>query len=85
MGSPVVVPDSVALGQLSKPLRAQPSNPWTVAGLVRLSLSRVQEEPPSLRTGREGGQGSSRLFLSVSLTSFSLGRGLFAEPTRVRA
>ena len=61
-GSPVVVPDSFALGQLSKPLGAQPSNPWTVTGLGRLSLSRVQEEPPSLRTEREGGQGSSRLF-----------------------
>ena len=61
-GSPVVVPDSFALGQLSKPLGAQPSNPWTVTGLGRLSLFWVQEEPPSLRTEREGDQGSSRLF-----------------------
>ena len=29
-GSPVVVPNSFALGQLSKPLGAQLSNPWTV-------------------------------------------------------
>ena len=61
-GSPVVVPDSFALGQLSKPLGAQLSNPWTVTGSGRLFLSWVQEEPPSLRTEREGGQGSSRLF-----------------------
>ena len=59
VGSPVVAPDSVALGRLSKPLGAQPSNPWTITGLGRLSLSWVQEEPPSLRTEREGGQGSS--------------------------
>ena len=58
IGSPVVVPDSFALGQLSKPLGAQPSNPWTVTGSGRLSLFWVQEEPPSLRTEREGGQGS---------------------------
>ena len=32
-GSPIVVPNSVALGWLSKPLGAQPSNPWTVTGL----------------------------------------------------
>ena len=74
VGSPTVVPDSVALGRLSKPLGAQPSNPWTVTGsmpfyrifsesssvgLGHLSLSWVQEEPPSLRAEREGGQGSS--------------------------
>ena len=62
VGSPVVVPDSVALGQLSKPLGAQLSNPWTVTGSGRLFLSWVQEELPSLRTERGGGQGSSRLF-----------------------
>ena len=39
VGSPVVAPDSVALGRLSKPLRAQPSNPWTVAGLVPSSFA----------------------------------------------
>ena len=32
IGSPAVAPDSVILGQLSKPLRAQPSNPWIVIG-----------------------------------------------------
>ena len=31
-GSPIVVPDSIALGRLSKPLGAQPSNPWTIMG-----------------------------------------------------
>jgi len=39
VGSPVVAPDSVALGRLSKPLRAQPSNPWTVAGSVPSSFA----------------------------------------------
>ena len=33
-GSPIVVPDSVALGQLSKPSGAQLSNLWTVTGSV---------------------------------------------------
>ena len=70
-GSPVIVPDSVALGQLSKPLGAQPLNPWIVKGSVPF-LSHfseppsaslgclfsfwVQEEPPSLYTEREDGQ-----------------------------
>ena len=31
-GSPAAVPDSVAMMRLSKPLEAQPSNPWTVTG-----------------------------------------------------
>ena len=39
IGSPVVAPDSVALGRLSKPLRAQPSNPWTVVGSVPSSFA----------------------------------------------
>ena len=34
VGSPKVVPDSIALGRLSKPQGAQPSNPWTVTGSV---------------------------------------------------
>ena len=80
VGSPVVVPDFVALGQLSKPLGAQPSNPWTVTGLVRLSLSRVQEEPPSLRTEREGGQGSSRLFCPSPSRPFRSDGGCLPSP-----
>ena len=32
IGSPIVVPDSFALGQLSKPFGVQPSNPWIVTG-----------------------------------------------------
>ena len=80
IGSPVVVPDSVALGQLSKPLGAQPSNPWTVTGLVRLSLSRVQEEPPSLRTEREGGLGSSRLFCPSPSRPFRSDGGCLPSP-----
>ena len=31
-GLPIVVPDSVVLGRLSKPSVVQPSNPWTVTG-----------------------------------------------------
>ena len=71
MGSPIAVPDSIVLGRLSKPSGARPSNPWTVTGSVLFlscfskSLSAslggllsfwVQEEPPSLRTEREGDQ-----------------------------
>ena len=78
--SPVVVPDYFALGRLSKPLGAQPSNPWTVTGLVRLSLSRVQEEPPSLRTEREGGQGSSRLFCPSPSRPFRSDGGCLPSP-----
>jgi hypothetical protein len=80
VGSPVVVPDSVALGQLSKPLGAQLSNPWTVTGSGRLFLSWVQEEPPSLRTEREGGQGSSRLFCPSPSRPFRSDGGCLPSP-----
>ena len=79
-GSPVVVPDSFALGRLSKPLGAQPSNPWTVTGLGRLSLFWVQEEPPSFRTEREGGQGSSRLFCPSPSRPFRSDGGCLPSP-----
>ena len=73
VGSPTVVPDSVALGQLSKTLGGlafepldhnglnapyRVGNETSSMGLGRLSLSWVQEEPPSLCTEREGDQGS---------------------------
>ena len=73
MGSPIVVPDSIALGQLSKPLGGLAFEPLdrnglgalyrvfnetSSTGFGRLSLSWVQEEPLSLRPEREGGQGS---------------------------
>ena len=34
VGLPIVIPDSIALGRLSKPQGAQPSNLWTVTGSV---------------------------------------------------
>ena len=81
-------------------MEAQPSNPWTVTGLVpfivfcnetssvgldHLSWSWVQEEPPSLRLEQEGGRGSPDFFIRPSHILFVRTEGLFAEPILVSA
>ena len=55
------------------------------ASLGRLSSSWVQEEPPSLRTEREGGQGFPWLFVRPSCILFVQTEGLFAKPPQVQA
>ena len=70
-GSPVVVPDSFALGQLSKPLGAQPSNPWTVTGLGRFVFILGAGRAPEPLHGARGRSGVLPTFLSVPRTSFS--------------
>ena len=54
-------------------------------GLDRLSLSWVQEEPPSLRLEQEGGRGSPDFFIRPSHILFVWMEGLFAELTLVSA
>ena len=55
MGSPIVVPNSIALGRLSKPSGAQPSNPWTVTSSMPFILFIRKEglfaEPSSASLG----------------------------------
>ena len=60
-------------------------NETSSVDLDRLSLSRVQEEPPSLRLEQEGGQGSPAFFIRPSHILFVRTEGLFVEPIRVRA
>ena len=50
------------------------------ASLGGLLSSWVQEEPPSLRTEREGGQEFPWLFRRLSRILFVRKEGLFAEP-----
>ena len=67
---------------------AQPSYPWIVMGLVPFFVTffrpsgceRLQEEPPSLHTEREGGQEFSWIFVRPSRILFIQKEGLFAEP-----
>ena len=86
----MVVPNSVILGQLSKPLGAQPLNPWTVIGSVPfiafaepLSASSgcwasacLQEEPPSLCAEQEGDQEFPCLFCTALTHPFRLEGGV---------
>ena len=78
-GSPIVVPDSVVLGRLSRPSGAQPSNPWTITGSVPFfafveppsassgcwASACMQEEPLSLCVEQEGDQELPCLFCAA--------------------
>ena len=55
------------------------------ASLGRWVSARSQEEPPSLYTEREGDQEFPWLFMRPSRILFARKRGLFVEPSRVRA
>jgi len=95
VGSPIVVPNSVALGRLSKPLGAQPSNPWTITGSMPfIAFFRVFKcelgslvfvlgagGAPEPSYGARGWSGVPLTFLFDPRTSFSFGRrGFLPSP-----
>ena len=99
-GSLIVVPDSVALGWLLKPLGAQPSNPWTVTGSVPfyrifwslqvrawVACPRLgcRRSPRASARSERAVRGPPDFFVQPSHILFVRTEGFFAEPTRVRA